>query len=62
MIQEKGANVFHDNDYAIKLALNPIFHEKTKYFEVDLHFVTENVTNGLLKYLKLIKLVKMQIF
>lgn len=31
-------NVFYDNDYAIKLAQNPVFHDKTKHFEDDVHF------------------------
>ena len=39
-------NVCCDTDSAIKLFLDPIFfYEKTKHFEVDLHFVRENVTN-----------------
>ena len=36
-------DVFCDNESAIKLALNPVFHEKIKHFEVDVHFVRENV-------------------
>lgn len=32
-------DIICDNELAIKLALNPMFHEKTKHFEVDLHFV-----------------------
>ena len=36
-------DIFCDNESAIKLALNPIFHEKTKHFEIDLHFVREKL-------------------
>ena len=47
------AKVFCDNESAIKLALNPVFHEKTKHFEIDLHFVREKITNGFLKIEKI---------
>lgn len=46
--------VFCDYDSAIKLALNPVFHEKTKHFEVDVHFVRDRVSKGILKLLRLI--------
>lgn len=42
-------NIFCDNEYAIKLALNPVFHEKTKHFEVDVHFIREKISKGILK-------------
>lgn len=41
--------VYCDNDSTIKLALNLIFHERTKHFEIDLHFVSEKISNGVLK-------------
>lgn len=47
------AKVFCDNESAIKLALNPVIHEKTKHFEFDLHFVREKVTNRVLKIEKI---------
>ncbi|GKD08645.1 ribonuclease H-like domain-containing protein [Tanacetum coccineum] len=34
-------DLFCDNNYAIQLAENPIFHEKSKYFEIDVHLVRE---------------------
>lgn len=40
--------IFCDNEYAIKLVLNPVFHEKTKHFDVDSHFIREKVTNGVI--------------
>ena len=45
--------VFCDNDTTIKLALNPVFHEKTKHFEVDVHFVRDRVSKGILKIVKI---------
>lgn len=31
-----------------------MFHEKTKHFEIDLHFVREKITNGVLKVEKIV--------
>ncbi|KAI3688864.1 hypothetical protein L2E82_46759 [Cichorium intybus] len=45
--------VFCDNESAIKLALNPVFHEKTKHFEVDVHFIREKVSKGIIKIIKI---------
>lgn len=45
--------VYCDNESVIKLALKPAFHEKTKHFEVDLHFVREKIANGVLKVEKI---------
>lgn len=45
--------VFCDNSSTIKLALNPVFHERTKHLEIDLHFVREKIENGLIKVLKI---------
>nr|KAJ0196275.1 hypothetical protein LSAT_V11C700361250 [Lactuca sativa] len=49
------ASVFCDNSSTINLALNPVFHERTKHFEIDLHFVREKISSGVLK-LKLLRL------
>ncbi|GKF45753.1 ribonuclease H-like domain-containing protein, partial [Tanacetum coccineum] len=35
-----------DNSSAIQLAANPMFHEKSKHFEIDVHFVREKVAAG----------------
>ncbi|GJY31976.1 ribonuclease H-like domain-containing protein [Tanacetum coccineum] len=41
-----------DNIYAIQLAANLVFHEKFKHFEIDVHFVREKVTSGVIRTIK----------
>lgn len=45
-------NLFCDNDSTIKLALNPVFHDKTKQFEIDVHFIREKITDGIISLVK----------
>nr|XP_043629894.1 uncharacterized mitochondrial protein AtMg00810-like [Erigeron canadensis] len=45
-------NMFCDNSSAIQIAGNPVFHERSKHFEIDLHVVREKVSYGLLKTIK----------
>ncbi|GKD61015.1 ribonuclease H-like domain-containing protein [Tanacetum coccineum] len=37
---------------SISIVENPVFHEKTKHFKIDLHLVREKVANGVVKVLK----------
>ncbi|GKB26105.1 hypothetical protein Tco_0865506 [Tanacetum coccineum] len=41
-----------DINSAIKIAANPVFHERTKHLEIDLHFVRENILSGVIKIVK----------
>jgi hypothetical protein len=42
----KSTLVYYDNVSAIYLSTNPIQHQRTKYVEIDLHFVRERVAIG----------------
>ncbi|GJV33268.1 ribonuclease H-like domain-containing protein [Tanacetum coccineum] len=41
-----------DSNSAIKIAVNPVFHKRTKHLEIDLHFVREKVLKGVVKTVK----------
>lgn len=40
--------IFNDNQGAIKLAGNPVYHARSKHIDVRYHFVRESLTNGLI--------------
>lgn len=37
-----------DNRSTIHISKDPVFHERTKYLEIDLHFVREKIVDGVI--------------
>ncbi|GJV81409.1 ribonuclease H-like domain-containing protein, partial [Tanacetum coccineum] len=45
--------MYCDNSSALQIAANPVFHEKSKHFEINVHLVREKVASGVIKTKKI---------
>ncbi|KAK1431336.1 hypothetical protein QVD17_07793 [Tagetes erecta] len=45
--------IYCDNKAAVLISANPVFHDRTKHFESDLHFIREKVVSGMFRVEKI---------
>ncbi|GJZ83159.1 ribonuclease H-like domain-containing protein [Tanacetum coccineum] len=45
--------LYYDSTSASQIAANPVFHDKTKHFDIDVHLVREKVSSGAISTVKI---------
>jgi hypothetical protein len=59
---DKATVVYFDNISVVYMSANPVQHRRTKYIELDIHFVREKVALGALRVLHFHLVINLQIF
>ena len=49
ILDDKPTYLYCDNQRSIKLSYNPVFHEKSKHFEIDYHYTRQKIENNTIK-------------
>ena len=49
ILDDKPTYLYCDNQSSIKLSYNPVFHERSKHFEIDYHYTRQKIENNTIK-------------
>ena len=49
ILDDKPTTIYCDNQSSIKLSYNPVFHEKSKHFQIDYHFTRQKVEDNTIR-------------